>query len=340
MHYGHTAEKAKLLANQALSLIDKSGLPRRPDIYELFYAYVSGHYPEVARALDKIYEKGVLPNEEDCLLIFKMHISNAAQEDVVLNASETVSAAITDVKQIVGAIQEATKGYGDNISGISEKLGKATKLEDVADLVRSMIAETATIVSKNNELETQLEKSSQAVEAMQAEIDVARREALTDGLTGLANRKHFDRKLDQALLQYQEKKEVFSLLVIDIDHFKSFNDTYGHQVGDRVLMLLARVMQEHATEQLFPARFGGEEFVVIAYNMRTEQAAEVAESIRKGIATKEVVNKTTGERLGQVTISVGVSEICPDEALGKLIERADQAMYDAKRAGRNQVKTA
>ncbi len=339
MHYGHSPEKAKLYATQALALIDKSGLPRRPDIYELFYAYVCHQMPEVTRALDKIYGKGLLPNEDDCSLIYKMHISNSAQEEMMLHASDTVSETISDVRQIVGAIQEATQGFGSNITGISEKMAKATKLEDVADLVKSLMTETATIVTKNQELETQLERSSEAVEAMKEEIDTVRREALTDALTGLANRKHFDRKLDQSLRDYVEKKEKFCLLVLDIDHFKSFNDTYGHQVGDRVLMLLARVLQDHAGQQLFPARFGGEEFVVIAH-MSASAALEVAESIRQGIASKEVINKTTGDRLGQVTISIGVAEIHPGELLSSLVERADQAMYAAKHAGRNQVKSA
>lgn len=339
MHYGHSPDKAKIYSSQALTLIDRSGLPRRPDIFELFYVYVSAQLPEVVRALDKIFEKGILPNENDCAEIFKMHISGSQQENAVLNASDKVQETIGDVKQIVAAIQETTAEYGGNLTGISESLSKATKLEDVTALVKEMMANTASIITKNQELETQLERSSQAITTMQGEIETVRKEAMTDGLTGLSNRKAFDRKLDELHRGYVEQGKLYSLLVMDLDHFKSFNDTYGHQVGDRVLKLLARVLQEHTTDTVFAARFGGEEFVALTEGLKVNQAAEIAESIRTQIAEKEIVNKTSGERLGKVTVSIGVAEITKDEAPDALIERADKALYMAKGAGRNRVIT-
>ncbi len=339
MHYGHSPEKAKIFAEQANGLIDKCSLPRRPDIYELFYAYVTGEMPEITRALDKIFTKKLLPNEEDCDEIYKLHISDASQENAMLTASDTVQDTIGDVKTIIAAIQTASKDFGENMSGMSAQLEEAKSLEDVTELMKTMMSETATIVSKNQELETQLERSSEAMDTMSGELDRVRKESLTDGLTGLPNRKSFDRTLDKAYAQFIEDKKPISLLVLDIDHFKSFNDTYGHQVGDRVLMLLARVLQDHATDEFFPARFGGEEFVAIASNMSVEQAAKAAESIRTGIASKEIINKTTGERLGQITVSIGVAEIKEGERITQLVERADKAMYMGKKGGRNRVVT-
>lgn len=339
MHYGHSPQKAKVFAEQALALIDKCSLPRRPDIYELFYAYVSGEMPEVTRALDKIFNAKKLPNEDDCGEVYKLFISDAQESNAMLDASDTVQDTIGDIKSVIAAIQDASQDFGENMSGMSKQLSEANSLEDVTELVKNMMSETSTIVEKNKKLETQLEKSSETMSGMQNELEKVRKEALTDGLTGLPNRKNFDRKLDDAFASFKETNEKFSLLVLDIDHFKSFNDTYGHQVGDRVLMLLARVMQDHANENLFPARFGGEEFVAIAQNMSLKDAATIAESIREGIASKEIINKTTGERLGQITVSIGVSEIQDNERIGQLVERADQAMYMGKKGGRNQVVT-
>lgn len=339
MHYGHSPDKARIFANQANALIDRAGLPRRPDIYELFYVYVSAHLPEVVRALDKIFAKNVMPNEQDCEEIFKLHVSGSIHENAMLQASEKVESTIADVKQIVNAMQEATGEYGDSLTGLSDNLAKATKLEDVAALVKTMMADTAAIVSKNKELENQLERSAEAIDTMKAEMDNVRREALTDGLTGLANRKFFDRKIDELHRKFTDDGETFCLLVMDIDHFKSFNDTYGHQVGDRVLKLLGAVLEHHTTERIFPARFGGEEFVVLATGVSLESATHIAESIRTQLAEKEVVNKTTGERLGVVTISIGVAEIMAGESANHLIERTDKALYAAKHAGRNRVIT-
>ncbi len=339
MHYGHSHEKAKVFAEQANTLIDKCSLPRRPDIYELFYAYVTGEMPEVTRALDKIFAKKLLPNEDDCNEIYNLHISDGGQENAMLNASDTVQDTIGDVKTIIAAIQVASKDFGTNMSGMSAQLSEAKSLDDVTELVKTMMVESSTIVTKNQELETQLERSSTAMDTMSGELEKVRKESLTDGLTGLPNRKNFDRTLDKTFEKFNEDSERFSLLVLDIDHFKSFNDTYGHQVGDRVLMLLARVLQDHATENFFPARFGGEEFVAIASKMSIEEATKAAESIREGIASKEIINKTTGERLGQITVSIGVAEIKDDERIGQLVERADKAMYAGKKGGRNQVVT-
>lgn len=329
-----------MVGQQALSLIDKAGLPRRPDVYELFYAYVSGQMPEVTRALDKIYEKGLQPNQEDCAEIYKLHIAGGIHENAMLKASEKVADTIEDVKKIVASMQDSTSEFGDNLSGVNDQLAAAKTMDDVAGIVKTMMAQTASITARNKELETQIERSSTAIRGMQGEIEAVRREALTDGLTGLANRKHFDRKIDDALVTFNSTGKIFSLLVMDIDHFKSFNDTYGHQVGDRVLKLLARVLQEHGTEHFFPARFGGEEFVVIADQTNLNDAVALAESIRVGIAEKDVVNKTTGERLGKVTISIGVAEIAQGESAVSVIERADKALYAAKKGGRNQVRTA
>ncbi len=125
--------------------------------------------------------------------------------------------------------------------------------------------------------------------------------------------------------------------MFDIDHFKSFNDSYGHLTGDQVLRLVGISLKHTIKGQDITARYGGEEFAVILPNTALRQALTVADHIRRAVMAKELKKKSTGEILGRVTISAGVSMLRPGDDTDALIERADACLYIAKRSGRNQV---
>lgn len=128
--------------------------------------------------------------------------------------------------------------------------------------------------------------------------------------------------------------------MIDIDHFKSFNDNFGHQIGDQVLRLVARTLTDGVKGRDIAARYGGEEFAIILPETPLSAGVTVGNALRKAVATKDVVNRNTGEKLGRITMSVGVAEYVPQENISELIERADAALYTAKQNGRNQVAAA
>jgi len=165
----------------------------------------------------------------------------------------------------------------------------------------------------------------------------AMRLALTDPLTGLGNRKYFDRMIDTAVQNALANGEPLSLLMFDIDHFKSFNDSYGHLTGDQVLRLVGMSLRQTIKGQDITARYGGEEFAVVLPNTALRQALTVADHIRRAVMAKELKKKSTGEILGRVTISVGVSVLKAGDDTDALIERADSCLYAAKRNGRNRV---
>jgi diguanylate cyclase len=160
---------------------------------------------------------------------------------------------------------------------------------------------------------------------------------LTDPLTGLANRGHFDAELADALVEAQRDDGALSLLIADIDHFKKFNDTYGHLLGDQVLRLVASVLTQNTKGQDLVARYGGEEFAVVLPGTNIHDATAVAKNLCKAIASREITKRATGERLGRVTLSIGVANRHPGETAQALIEAADTCIYAAKRAGRNRV---
>ena len=126
-------------------------------------------------------------------------------------------------------------------------------------------------------------------------------------------------------------------MMTDIDHFKNFNDTYGHLTGDQVLRLVAMSVKQNVKGQDIAARYGGEEFAVVLPNTVLRSAITVADHIRRAVMTKELMKRSTGEHLGRVTISIGVATLHKGDTAQTLIERADACLYAAKRNGRNRV---
>lgn len=153
----------------------------------------------------------------------------------------------------------------------------------------------------------------------------------TDKLTGLSNRKYFQEKMDDALAEYRKFKTPMSVLILDIDYFKRVNDTYGHPVGDKVLIHLANLMQRVAREQDHQCRYGGEEFVVILPSTDVEEAKSI------GIAYNHAVLREAWPEIGTLTISVGVATMTDGDTEETLLDKADKALYFSKQNGRNRI---
>jgi len=201
-----------------------------------------------------------------------------------------------------------------------------------------LVRSTREVETQNRSLQQSLKSSKEEINALQEKLVTIGRESLTDPLTSLANRKLFTEELDRAIRESKEDtNRPLSLLMCDIDHFKRFNDTYGHVVGDQMLRLFASVMKSEVRMQDTPARYGGEEFAVVLPDTAIQQAETVAEKLRRAIIERKIVKRSTGESLGKLTVSIGVAQFRPGDNAQTLIERADKCLYAAKNAGRNRV---
>jgi diguanylate cyclase len=227
--------------------------------------------------------------------------------------------------------------YEAHLSGATEKLAAAENQDQVKVVVDQLVKSTREMRETNKALEDRLSLSKTEISNLQQSLEAIRAESLTDPLTGLGNRKYFDHSIEMAVQNALETGEPLSLLMFDIDHFKSFNDSYGHLTGDQVLRLVGMSLKQTIKGQDITARYGGEEFAVVLPNTALRQALTVADHIRRAVMSKELKKKSTGEILGRVTISVGVSMLKPGDDTDSLIERADACLYAAKRNGRNRV---
>ncbi len=166
--------------------------------------------------------------------------------------------------------------------------------------------------------------------------ETLRHQSLRDPLTGLFNRRHLEETLDLELHRAARQQEPISLLMLDVDHFKRYNDTFGHDAGDMVLQSLSTLIKQHIRAGDVACRYGGEEFLLVQPGLGLPQVLERAETLRKAVMALNL--EYMGKRLGQITISLGVA-LYPDSAnrAPELIKRADEALYRAKHSGRNQV---
>lgn len=189
------------------------------------------------------------------------------------------------------------------------------------------------VLETSRALQARLDAAERQLAAQTEQLESYLNEARTDGLTGLSNRRAFDKKLDELFSKYTSGGSSFVVALIDVDHFKKINDTYGHPVGDTVLCEVARRISLEIEETILVARYGGEEFAVLLPSPLRMAAARV-DNFRKVCAETPI--KTDDQPI-RVTVSIGLSEVMNDTVLGPLIRRADESLYAAKGVGRNRT---
>jgi diguanylate cyclase len=334
----HGIDQAEAYAQSALARMHALTIPATPENFTVWFEYYAGRKPPLRRAIDSLLAHGrdftAQVNSELYQQFFAVGLQDAALRQVSDGLNETVR----EVQALVGDAGAEAKTYGRALVNITgEVVRDAESPERLQGVVRRLLIETQTAIERNAVLEQNLKNSGEQIDRLQQSLDDVRREANTDPLTGLANRKAFDDGLLKTAAQAMETDAPLCLMIADIDDFKKFNDTYGHQFGDQVLKLVARCLQDGTKDDDLAARFGGEEFAVLLPGCQLEDAVQVGERLREMIATRRLVRRATGADVGAVTISIGVARFEPGEGINDLVARADEAMYTAKHQGRNRV---
>jgi diguanylate cyclase len=334
----HGVEQAETFTRSALVRMAELKIASTPENFAVWYEYFVGTRPDLNKAIDLLLEKrreftSVLSDE-----LYERFFGATAQDTALRLVSDGLGETVREVQTLVGDAGAEAKTYGRALVNITGEVTRdAASPERLQGVVRRLLIETQTAIERNAVLEQNLKSSAEQIDKLKRSLDDVQREANTDPLTGLANRKAFDENLLRAAADAMETDAALCLLIADIDNFKQFNDSYGHQFGDQVLKLVARCLREGTKEGDLVARYGGEEFAVLLPGCGLGNAVQVAERLRQTIATRRLVRRSTGEEVGAVTISVGTARFESGEAINDLIARADEALYVAKRQGRNRV---
>ena len=336
-HDEHERERTLVFAEIALGQIRALSQPASPRNFEIWYHYATGYNPSLNETINRtIEQKGTL-SEADADHIYNTYIAPGRVREQIDTVGSRVLDEIKQVLDMIDAAAGSATSYSESLANASETLAGADDRETLRAVIERLLDGAKEMEINNKKLEARLSASKQEIQQLQQNLDAVRSESLTDPLTALSNRKFFDAALAEAIAEAAKINQPLSLLMADVDHFKSFNDKYGHLTGDQVLRLVAVSVKQNVKGRDIAARYGGEEFVIALPNTALQSALTVADHIRHAVMNKELMKRSSGERLGRVTISIGVAVLRPNDTPQMLIERADGCLYAAKRNGRNRV---
>ena len=322
------------MARLALDLLQRYHIPPSPTRFAIAYHYYQADMPDLVKVMDRLvnHDKLITQTIDE---VHDQFFGRRIEEAELREASRKIETTVSQVVEYIDSAAEDAEHYGTVLNTFSDKATASPG--ELKSAVSTVLTETKHMAESNRGLEERLQASSREIVALRQHLEQLEKEASTDALTQVANRKRFDVSLRELIAAALKEQTQLCLLMLDIDFFKKFNDQYGHLLGDQVLRLVARYLTDCIKGQDLAARYGGEEFSIILPRTRLEDALLVAEQIRGHVAAKKVVNRRTGEALGQITLSIGVSEYRAGETPADLIHRADEALYMAKKTGRDRV---
>lgn len=338
MKFAENTGQAAEYLRQAIPLMVKHNIPPNPLNYALWYTYVSNRVPELNQELDKtLTTYGTCPNlvgEQ----MFRQHMIKD-EVDSAENVQAGLIALVNDLHEHASVTAEETKNYSNTLQDSLEALqadgGPTLPLDSI---IQTLARKTQDISDSTQRFQSRIDDAQAEIESLKEELEKTRQDARVDPLTGLFNRRVFESELGTLL--YGGNSGIVTLVMVDVDHFKNFNDNYGHLMGDKVLQYVGKLLRDICPEPMLAVRYGGEEFAVLMPAHTAHKAAELANTLREKIQAIRIKQKKSGEVISSITASFGVAESRQEDSINTLIERADKALYSAKEGGRNQVKVA
>lgn len=326
-------------SHKALNLMSEYNVIPSPMNYQTWFTYEDKTDLSLAYTIDNMIERGTVFDIDICTNLHQKFFTGELMQHSITEAGEGFQNELVKLVKTLKQSSDGTLSYSDSLSEHLENLEDVTGGPELKKIIGGLLSDTRKMEDQNNSMKRELKASAQEVQKLQSNLETALHENITDALTNIGNRRCFENSLKAALKNAQAKGESFCLLFADIDHFKEFNDTWGHQVGDQVLKAVAHTLKTHIGQQGIPSRYGGEEFVMVLPNIDLQKAFFLADTIRDFINQRPMKRKSSGETIGKVSISIGIAQYHSGDNRDSLLKRADSALYLAKNSGRNVVKT-
>jgi diguanylate cyclase len=255
---------------------------------------------------------------------------------------------VKEIRQILEELFKSTQGkiarvhaetqeYQSGLDSSTRQLEASQSQEEWLKIANRLLDETRQMHSNTERLTQELSKVYGELDHLRSQYHRARHESMCDPLTGVKNRRAFDMEIFNLCEQARKDKQPLSLLMVDIDHFKKINDTFGHITGDSVLRWVASMIGDSIRGRDILARYGGEEFAILLPETMLDGAESVGKNVCQRISSQKLKHSEQGQSIGKITVSVGLARFRANESVEQFIDRADEALYQAKRNGRNRL---
>ena len=328
------------LSRRVIDEMEAAGVWPTPLNFELWLHYLGDPEGALGREIRRILAATEPFTEATADMLAAEYLPRGRLTEEIRDAGRVLDRELSSVADAISKAHRSQAAYGQTLDKAAGAMGDVQDGAELQTIVASLATATRKVQRENETLEKKLDASTREVARLREHLEQVRRDAMTDALTNLANRKAFDEHLAAACDRAESHGEAVTLAVLDIDHFKRFNDNWGHQTGDQVLRYVASVIGRIAAPPRVAARYGGEEFAMIFPQEAEADVQAALEAIRKEIASRSLRRRSTNDELGAVTISAGFAVRRTGESGSTLLERADAALYASKRAGRNRVSSA
>ena len=305
--------------------------------FEIALHYVSDPHGPLATAVNKLLAQDDFHSDDFGEMLARDFLPRVRLEAQLSDAGGALTRELDRVDGVIAKASVASAETSRSMAAAGQSLASAATVTQARDHVRAASEAIALAEARAAQYKSELKSSAAKVQQLREAMERIQRDALTDPLTNLGNRRAFEQNLERACGEMDENRTSLTLAIIDIDHFKLFNDKWGHQTGDQVIRFIGGAICALAIPPRTAARYGGEEFVVIMPRESLASAVRALEEIREEIGLRNLRRRATGEELGRVTISIGLAQRLLGESASAFIERADAALYTSKRGGRNRV---
>lgn len=300
-------------------------------------------FQNVSELIKRVYTESVVQNKELEVFLFNVGIQICRIGDELHSEVEKQTSDLKIHHDLNARMNNAVNDISKNVISANDLDALKNSVKSQLDSLQHLVEEERQVVKAHESriqesvhvLAKKVDRLKTEAQELRGKVQKEKENALRDPLTGLFNREAYDNKINELLADSNTNQKVTSLLIWDVDHFKRFNDTYGHVIGDKVLKAVSKKLSQSLKSEYFLARYGGEEFVMILPGVNDSEAAGFADKIREEISHVTFLFK--GKPI-KVTISCGIAVMHEKDNAENLLERADKALYEAKENGRNCVK--